>query len=294
MRDARSRLIGLADLRSQPVRAWVVLLLGSIPASSGIATEPSDLRNAQVERLGKTPDLTQTNPAAGFAGGGSQYCCPVVVANVFCMWSENGADGLLPPLEGRTPLARHVFCAKRLASELYMNTSLMNGTGVGGMIRGSQRYVDSHGKATLSVDYYGWRRGAPRESNRGDTPDAGWIRDTLEKPRSAVLLNVGWYKEPSKHEYHRFGGHWVLLAAYDPTSENRYFLVDPSPRAGMTKSVHQVSLSQMAHGRLSGSKQGLPTYAAGRLRLIGDLKTKPGADAAIVDAAVALTLAPNP
>jgi hypothetical protein len=75
--------------------------------------------------VNEIPDFTQTNVKGSSSGKGQQYCAPVAVSNSIIWLSHNGNEQL--------------NLIHKLASKPYMNTSLKNGTGTTGVLRGVEK-----------------------------------------------------------------------------------------------------------------------------------------------------------
>ena len=230
---------------------------------------------ASTAWIHRIPDFTQTHVRGAKAGNGQQYCGPVAVSNSF-MWLAGQEEGQLELIE-------------KLASAGYMNTSLENGTGTTGILRGADRLARELFGGYASLEYQGWRKHPETYSSGVEVPQLRWIREGISG-RSAVWLNIGWYRfDPSKDEYHRFGGHWVTLVG---SEGNTLILHDPSPRAGESFANEHVRFRRLNTGRLVGRKAGLPRSARGHLLLGEGMHMKARADAALLDGAVVLRLDP--
>ena len=220
------------------------------------------------------PDFTQTEVKGAAYGNGQQFCAPAAVSNSLA-WL----------LHGQADQERLVTL---LASEGYMNTSLKNGTGTSGVLRGVDRYASEAFGGYRTLSYQGWRKHPGSFSAGTRVPTLLFLRRGVGA-RSAAWLNVGWYEvNRTKGEYERVGGHWVTLVGYD--FDNQLLMLnDPAPRAGHA-STERVSFQTLTGGRLVGKKAGLPTSAKGYLQLGRGMHLHPKADAAIVDGVVLFEL----
>lgn len=248
-----------------PVRSLIALsaLLLNVPAAAGASRF--------IEGI---PDFTQTQVEGAAYGNGRQFCAPAAVSNSLA-W-------LLPQ---RTNQKRLVV---QLASEGYMNTSLKNGTGTSGVLRGVSRYAQETFGGYRTLSYQGWRKHLSSFSTGVRVPTLPFIGRGVGK-RSAAWLNVGWYKvNRTSGEYERIGGHWVTLVGYD-FDKQLLILNDPAPRAGHDSS-ERVRFHELTGGRLVGKKTGLPTSAKGYLQLGRGMHLHPKADTAIVDGVVLFEL----
>ena len=228
---------------------------------------------ANTKFINEIPDFTQSNIVGKGSGNGQQYCAPVSVSNslVWLNRNKNQQETLI----------------HKLASKAYMNTSLKNGTGTTGVLKGVDRISRELFGGYLNLEYEGWRK-HPKKYSRGiKQPNIEKIKSfTTEK--SVAWVNVGWYKYNSnKNEYKRIGGHWVSLVG---STDNQLVFHDPAPRAGNKFSNEYVNYSKISSGRLTGKKYGLPIAAKGYIKLNNGMHKKKSADAAIIDGVVYLSL----
>jgi hypothetical protein len=91
--------------------------------------------------LHDVPDFTQTDVRGAASGNGQQYCAPVAVANSFMWLGEDTQDQLL--------------LIEKLASRDYMNTSLKNGTGTTGVLRGADKLAIEMFGGYAQLEYVG-------------------------------------------------------------------------------------------------------------------------------------------
>ena len=219
---------------------------------------------------GSIPDFTQTDVGPG---AGQQFCAPTAVSN-----------SLIWLMGGRGNQAQLVTL---LASSSYMNTSLKNGTGTSGVLRGVHRYVNEHLGGYRTLSYQGWRKHPAKFGTGTRVPTIGFVERGVHR-RSAAWINVGWYRRgETQREYRRVGGHWVTLVGID-TRKRQIIINDPAPRA--SNGQEYVTYRQLLGGRLVGKKQGLPTDAKGYLELGTGMHLHRKADTAIIDGVVLLEL----
>ena len=219
--------------------------------------------------INEIPDFTQTDIRGKDSGNGQQYCAPVAVSNSL-MWLSKKSAGQLQLI-------------KKLASKKYMNTSLINGTGVTGVLNGVNKIaVEIFGRYS-KLEYQGWRKHPEKYSRGVKIPEIGWLAKGISR-KSAVWLNVGWYRFSKKeNEYKRIGGHWVTLVGI---KNNILIIHDPALMAGRLFSNEFVQITKVLDGTLRGDKAGLPTPAKGYFILGKGMHVKPKADVAILDGAI--------
>ncbi|MCP4343927.1 MAG: hypothetical protein GY795_00175 [Desulfobacterales bacterium] len=213
------------------------------------------------------PDFTQTYVKGLNSGNGKQYCAPVAVSNSIAWISGNENQQLK--------------IISKLASKQYMNTSLKNGTGTTGVLRGVDKISEEFFGGYKKLEYQGWRKHPESYSTGVKLPDIKRIKSAISR-KSAAWLNVGWYKyNKKKNEYRRIGGHWVTLVG---SWENQLIIHDPAPRAGKKFSNEFVEYVRIQSGMLIGKKVGVS--AKGYLSLGKGMHMKSGADFAILDGVV--------
>jgi len=258
-----------------------------------VRAREADIPLFYTDNIYTIPDLTQTDSRAHFAGGGSEYCCLVAIANSF-MWLDSHGFPELVENSG-SPFDDEVRLVKLLASKAYMDTSLVEGTGTTKLMRGVKKYVKDRGYEISQLEYEGWRKHPPEMKSRFSVPRLSWIKHgTLGS--GALWLNVGWYEyNLSKDEYIRIAGHWVTLVGYGrdengQLNQNCLILHDPSPRAGEAFSNEYAIVDKIQTGTLAGKWIGLPRSAVGYYKLMGGMHIKNEADVAIIDGAIKLKL----
>jgi len=219
--------------------------------------------------ISQIPDFTQTDVQGEASGNGQQYFAPVAVSNSILWLSNDGGQQL--------------DLIKKLASKKYMNTSLKNGTGTTGVLRGVDRIAEELFGSYSELEYEGWRKHPKSYSSGVKVPDIEKIKSYITR-NSVAWDNVGWYKyNRSRNEYQRFGGHWVTLVG---SKKNQLIFHDPAPRAGKRFSNEFVDFTTIKNGTLVGRKSGLPTPAKGYITLGKGMHVKSKADTAIIDGVV--------
>jgi len=219
--------------------------------------------------ISEIPDFTQTDVQGEASGNGQQYCAPVAVSNSI-LWLSN--DG-----------SRQLDLIKKLASKKYMNTSLKNGTGTTGVLRGVDKIAEEFFGSYSGLEYEGWRKHLKEYSSGVKVPDINKIKSFITR-NSAAWVNVGWYTHNRRsNEYQRIGGHWVTLVG---AKKNQLIFHDPSPRAGQRFSNEFVDFTTIKNGTLVGRKSGLPTPAKGYISLGNGMHIKAKANTAIIDGVV--------
>lgn len=274
----------------------VVALTLAIGGNSrtALATPPENY----LAKLRGTPDLMQTLKKAEFRGEGKKFCAPVAVSNSLMWLGSHGYPNLLPEVQGgRT--SSQIEMVHLLASEEMMNTGVKSGTGPKRLTRGLERYVESCGYSCSKLQYQGWRPVSKRHRHEQRTPDLEWIKSEFARERTAVWMNVGWYKAGKQTgEHERIGGHWVTLVGYRGGKQRSatvdvYVVHDPAPRAGKTFARENLVFERIESGTLVGTNSGLPHSAAGYHLVGGGMHIKKSADYGILDGVVVLELAPQ-
>ncbi|MFY0611738.1 MAG: C39 family peptidase [Hyphomicrobiaceae bacterium] len=238
----------------------------------------------EAPRLGKNaefiddiPDVTQTAARGPAYGDGQQFCAPAAAANSLSWLAGSGdAEALM----------------RKLSSNEFMNTSLKNGTGASGFLRGVGRYARATFGSYKRLELRGWRslKGNLKNLRGSETITPEWLAKGVGR-KSTVWMNIGWYKyRKSTNAYWRIGGHWVTLVGYDFTKSTQLIIHDPAPRAGAGFKNHFLVISTVDSGTLQGRKQRLPRPAVGSIRIERGLHIKPGATVALIDAAIRLEL----
>jgi hypothetical protein len=230
------------------------------------------------------PDFLQTDPSAGLAKSGTQYCAPCAVSNSLIFLSEHGHPALRP--RAATVAQSQVALIHILGGPAFMATNPTNGTGAGEVIRGLRRYLRGTGCHIQSLTYEGWRR-VPETASSGELPSLETLRRVLSTPSSAAWLNVGWYTRKGPGLYHRESGHWLTVVGLEGST---LLVNDPSPRAGPGPSTERLTLARLSTGTLTGSRKGLPRPASGLYEMHTATRKPAGIDAGILDGVVYLEL----
>ena len=218
--------------------------------------------------INEIADFTQTDVKGKNSGNGQQYCAPVAVSNSL-VWLGDQKDQL--------------SLIRKLASKQYMNTSLKNGTGTTGVLRGVERISKALFGGYEYLEYEGWRKHPTSYSRGVKRPDIERLKSAVSR-RSSAWVNVGWYQySERKNEYKRVGGHWITLVG---SNGKQLIFHDPAPRAGGGFSNEFVNYSIINSGMLVGRKSGLPTKAKGYISLERGMHIKSSADFAIIDGVV--------
>lgn len=229
------------------------------------------------------PDFLQTDPEAGFARSGSQFCAPTAVSNSLMWLAANGYEDLRPA--GSAKKAQ-IALIKTLSGPDYMQTSPSIGTDVAQVLSGVEAYVTEAGYNVGQLSYEGWRP-VPEESVASEFPDLETIKAAVADESSAVWLNVGWYTyDEDSGDYERIGGHWVTVVGYE---HDDLLIHDPAPSAGSGFRTQKITLEELTDGRLTGNQRGLPRSAEGYYEVGGEMAVGSG-KTCILDGAVVLTL----
>lgn len=258
-----------------------------ISASSYAANIPS----VYLEKLKDTPDLMQSLPEAKLPGQGAAYCAPVAVSNSIVWLQRHGLKTITDDQEWN-PRTQGAL-ALLLSSPKYMHTTEDEGTGARGIMTGLSLYLKERHLGPFKIQYEGWDRHPKQFSTGIIRPSLDWIKESI-LGKSAVWLKIGWYHYSAKNDrYKRFAGHWVTLVGYGEDEQGRpnpniLIIHDPAPRSGPVLSHDRVLVQTLNHGTLCDSDGHAAIAARGFYRLGGGLKIKDGADAGILDLAIAL------
>lgn len=266
---------------------------------------------AYLDKVSSTPDLTQTDSRGHFPEGGKNYCAPVAVSNSFVWLSQHGYPKLLPDItlnKSSAATATNLQPAERLTDQQiamvrilsqrgYMDTSADDGTEVTNVLRGIKRYVLDHGYAINQLSYQGFRLIDPEFDSGFRYPRLSWIKRCING-KSAVLLNLGWYKfNPHSFAYVRMGGHWVTLVGYgvddlNQKAESTLIVHNPSQLAGPSFHNDCLKLVRIDYGVLVSRKgyYGFPRPATGFYKIVTGLPPIHDCDTAILEGAVWLEL----
>lgn len=276
----------LADSDRQFLKEW------RVEKSAINKSEPDD-SSSKVIPLKQMPDLLQTDERGSFAGNGNNFCAPVSVSNSLIYLSRTEFPEILNgPSDS---ILDQYSMVNLLASKDYFDTDLKIGTGVSGVVNGTNKFLEERGCKIKCLEYQGWRR-HPEEFSSGETvPNLDWIREGLING-GAIWLNLGWYKRiDDTPDFERVGGHWVTLSGFgvrrngekDPSS---LVVNDPSPGSGSKPSSQYCTVLEIKNGELTGEKAGLPRSAKGFFELGGEFNVSSRADVAIIDGVVRLEI----
>lgn len=247
-----------------------------------IGEEEEGYLETSIEKIYTIPDYTQTDPAyGGFPGGGTQYCAPVSVSNSLMWLSDNGFPNLIPQSGDRQ---RDQFdVAYLLGSSVYMNTSLISGTGANNLCIGLKQYILDKGYTYNRLEVRGWRYIYQEFDTGEDIPNLHWVKLGIQG-NGSVWLNVGFYTYDSvTDKYSRIGGHWITLVGYD---QDYLIAHDPATPVG-NEYILPVCINS---GTLEGSYTGLPRSAVGFYKMTDGMNIGSTADFGILDAVVVLKM----
>ncbi|UQN09369.1 C39 family peptidase [Deinococcus sp. QL22] len=253
-----------------PLLAFMPLL--SAPAGAALAASSS--------KVAATPDFLQTDPKAGFASAGAQFCAPTAVSNSLTWLGTHGYPALLP--QGSNLHNVQANLIRLLGSASFTNTDPASGTGPAQLMRGVGQYVQKAGYGISELSYEGWRA-VPAAQRVSMTPDLDNIRDVIDDDAGAVWLNVGWYRyDENDDTYERSSGHWVTVVGY---GGDDLLIHDPATSVGRTE---RATVTPLASGSLVGQEANLPRAAEEYYELGGSLARENWV--AILDGAVFLLL----
>ncbi|MEW8367256.1 MAG: hypothetical protein AB2700_13500, partial [Candidatus Thiodiazotropha taylori] len=128
---------------------------------------------AELAYINQIADFTQTDITFAGSGNGQQFCAPVAVSN-----SLVTMGGSYQQLE----------MISLLASSDYMSTSLVNGTGTTGVLRGVNRIANEMFGGYRILEYQGWRKHPKKYSAGSRLPDLDRLKSAISS-RSAAWLN---------------------------------------------------------------------------------------------------------
>jgi hypothetical protein len=293
--------LGLSNAEAQPARGThLALASGSVSAARALSAASVEALEAHVreakrratslaEHVRDMPDLTQTDPDLGVAGGGDSWCGPVAVSNAVMWLAGQGRETLVP--SGATERERQLELVRRLGSGRFMGTTTTGGTGTGNLLTGLDRYMKSTGWGYERLEYQGWRGHPYRFSTGVKTPELAFIEKALADG-GVVVIHAGWYT-PSKYNdaYRRHGGHWLTVVGVGIDSDGRpaadaLVLNDPAPYAGNQPEHSFVRVKRLDSGWLMAEDGAFP--AKGYFSLGGGMHIKRAGDVAILDGVVAL------
>ncbi|MEZ4369520.1 MAG: hypothetical protein R3B07_01790 [Polyangiaceae bacterium] len=272
---------------------------------------PPQPEDREQERWPELPDLTQTDPALGVAGGGNSHCGPVAVSNGLVWLSQHGYPDLLPAASEAPHAAddsagndlpeqlheRQLELVREISAAPFMGTSRWSGTGPVGVLRGLHRFVKRHGYRYKRLEYQGWRGHQKAFSTGVRKPQLPWIAEAIAEG-GVAFIHVGWYSPvPRSKVLQRTGGHWltVIAAGVDEhfrTAPNTLVLHDPAPYAGDKPERAFATARELTEGWLlaRGSRQAFS--AKGYYSLEGGMHIKKDGDLAILDGVVVMVMDP--
>jgi len=252
-----------------------------------------------TDRVAFTPDLMQTEPEAGFAGHGNQYCGPVAASNSLVWLAQHGYPALLP--SGLDQWDAQVRMAKELAGPGAMDTRLDDGTSPAQFLRGLKAYVEHCGYAIDDLSYDGPRYVPLLFRGGSSAPVLSRLVAALGNPHAAAWLSIAWCAyDPARRIYTRTGGHWVTVVGCGTAPGGHpdpaiLIVHNPSPRRGPNVSHDRITLQGIAPGRqleLAANAKG-PRLDGSRYFLLGgDIQPRIGSDAAVLTGVVILALHP--
>lgn len=253
------------------------LLLGGLACIAPAAEPPP----ASHLPAGQIPALVQSDPAAGLPNGGRMFCAPVAVSNsLMAIFADEFGR------EGMTQLDLVLL----LASDGYMYTHPEKGTKPGQLLRAVQRFVRKRGIADFSLRFQGLRDHEHQFGRGFHKPQLRWIQSSLARG-AGVWLNIGWYHfDPNTAVYQRHDGHWLTAVGYglDARGEpDPDMLVVLDPR---TAGLSHVKLTPRRSGTIEGASKNFAFPANGIYQLETGLPLKKGADYALLDGVVVLSL----
>ena len=285
------------QIRSPAMKTLVRLLACIVPAPLTVIAGPVSPTPTTVDRPATTPDFCQTDPAGKFPAGGGYFCGPVAAANSLMFFARNGFPKLRPTANGDKE--SQIRMIHQLAAGDYMNTVGKRGTNPPRLMAGVEKFVGQAGYRVIRLEQHGWRDQTARFPAKSGIPTLAWIQRGVSAKGGTVWLNVGWYdQKPGSSDYQRVGGHWVTVVGCvppqtHPATPPAILLHDPAPRTGTAPLTQRVSLATLAEGQLLVKTTSGKTRrhdAAGFLALKDGMKIKPGANTAIIDAAVLLEI----
>jgi hypothetical protein len=303
LRRLRYPAIALALLAVlSPLRAGTFgeAVTNSPPDTSADAAAAT-AEDAATQKLNDTPHFWQRDSRGGFANEGRDYCCPVAVSNSLVYFARHGFPALLP---GSDDTAQsQIDLINLLASSDYFGTDPENGTAPGSVLSGVQKYIEEKGYQCRRLEYEGWRNVGSAEAAtvKAARPDLDWLSGGVTNPHGAVWLNIGWYREITDGEWKRTGGHWVTLVGVRPgeaDGDPPIFLIhNPATRGNGDQpddpDKDVVYLKAVDSGTLDTGKTSTED-ASGMYQLSGPgLPIAKGVDAAFLDAAIVVVVAPN-
>lgn len=224
--------------------------------------------------IDQIPDLPQID-AVDYFNNGKRFCAPISVANSLS-W-----------LEGRTDRSQQIALVKKLASKDYMNTVGKNGTNAFRLISGIKRHLADVRVIARRLEYRGWSKAPPNHSV-GTRVDLQWMADGIDT-RSAVWINVGWYKfDNIRNRFVRNGGHWLTLVGYEFGEDKFLILHDSSTDTADANDRVRIRPLEMNKKLVNGKSYQTPS--SGFYYLDYGLRKPNQVDRVIIDGAVLLQI----
>ena len=251
------------------------------------------IASAEPDRLQGTPNFIQTDQEGTFPGGGKEYCGPVAASNTFVWLSKRGFPNLSP--NSGDPKGDQISMIKTLGSNKYLQTNLVDGTGVNNFLDGVGKYIHDCSYQYSSLQYEGCRKNSSKYPTVADKPSLRDIKLSLDG-KSGVWLNIGWYKFDAKtNSYKRTGGHWVTVVGAGVSNSgqnapNTIIIHDPSSRTCPDRLPEFLQLEEILDGQMSGKNDNARRSARGYYKIAAGMKISKKVDAAIIDGAVILKM----
>jgi hypothetical protein len=275
----------LGSAQGQHPPAQLQRVLGEVSVPEPVRAAPVPTAPPEPDVTSQFPDLTQTDPELGVAGGGESHCGPVAASNALFWLGRNGFERLLP--DAGSDKQRQILLVRALASRAFMGTSAHSGTSATGLLKGLDLYLRSKGYRFSRLEYQGWRAHQLRYSTGVRVPEPAFLQAAI-RDGGVALINVGWYRPGKKPGvYRRHGGHWLTVVS---VREDSLVLHDPAPWSGNEPRAHRVRAEPLGEGWLIGEDGPFPSR--GYRVLAGDLDVKRAGEVAIIDGAVALVAKP--
>lgn len=278
--------MGLLLKKMKQILTLILISLYLMLFSSGVLFARED-KEAFVNRINKIPDFLQINKELPL--NGSQYCGPVSASNSI-VWMIN--QGYITSNKTYNQLE----LVKLLGN--YMSVSRI-GTNPEQFCKGIDHFLKDQQIKYRLLEYQGWRPCKKFKSK--NNVDLEKLK-TIFKSKTAVWLNVGWYRlqtNSQKKLFKRYGGHWVTLVGYgfDGNKINPDYLIvhDPSPDAGKQFRNEYLLLEKINSGILDSGNNfkysGLPIKASTFYRVLKGLNHNINTnEVVIIDGAVVLEI----
>lgn len=209
-------------------------------------------------------------------------CGPVSVSNVIIHLAKKSFQMIVSPMGKLDELSARFKLIDQLAK--HMKTDDISGTFPDNLVEGLEKYLRGRGYKTQFSDWVGW----DWEDCGKCVPDFGKVPEGV-LGSSNTILELGWYKsKPGDIRYERVDGHFVTVAGFNRTSNNKCELIihDPSLRSKHTPKLCTISLvpPHIKNLYCSGDGGSSSTNALGYCELNGiDINKTKGANVAVVD-----------